>query len=184
MYGSVDLIVFLCHNIRMSQKKPPSKFSLFIIKTLWIGYIAIFSGYITYKCVEFFSYEGTRNLYFFILTSFKPYFYLPYTLYLGHICLNIFHLITLGLYILRKPLFNQPICQLLLIHRILFDLLGQQHEFSASISLFHFSPKVGAIILAWGILFYFPSYIGCYRYAFGLYKPNENKIFKFKPRTA
>ncbi|MBF0533081.1 MAG: hypothetical protein HQL23_08325 [Candidatus Omnitrophica bacterium] len=55
--------------------------------------------------------------------------------------------------------------------RILADLFGQSYQWQDTLSLFGVNPGIAWAAIIWGIGYYLPSYIICFRYAF-LNKPS------------
>lgn len=135
-------------------------------KWLWEIYLPFFVILAMGRAVSFFAPQTPEHLYFKILYSFNPVFYISYSLSLIQIILTLIHGIPLVLFTFRIPLLKPKFWQYLLILRVIFDLTGHPYEMNTVVSMYHASPRICALTILLAILPYLPSYWACCAYAF------------------
>lgn len=136
------------------------------LRWLWEIYLPFYFILAAGRAVSFFAPQTPEHLYFKILYSFNPVFYIPYSLSLVQILLTLAHGLPLTLYTFRVRLFKPKFWQYLLILRAIFDLCGHPYEMNTVVSMCHASPKICALTVLFAVLPYLPSYWACYAYAF------------------
>jgi len=138
----------------------------YIKRLILIIYILIFGIITIFRTYDFFSYDAGANTYFFILSSFDFSFHTQYSFAFMQIILENIHVLIMFFYFSRIYLSNLSIFQSLLLLRVFFDIIGRSYELNHLISLYYYDPKIFLFILCQIIIFYVPSYVICYRYAF------------------
>ena len=135
-------------------------------KWLWEIYLPFFFILAVGRAVSFFAPQTPEHLYFKILYSFNPVFYISYSLSLIQIVLTLLHGLPLALYTFRVRWLPPRFWQYLLILRVIFDLTGHPYEMNTVVSMYHTSPRLCALTILFAVLPYLPSYWACYAYAF------------------
>ncbi len=135
-------------------------------KFIWGFYFALFTLIVFKKAAAFLTPGTPIHLYFYILYIFDWAFIINYFFNFTSILLNLIHLFPLGFFILDKKIFKPILWKYLFVMRIVFDLNGNSYEIFAITSIFRDDPWTAAFILLRTIMFYIPSYIACYYYAF------------------
>lgn len=139
------------------------------VKGRWIAeaYFVLFVGLTVRKACNFFAPHSPSHLYFEFLYVFDPVFWGLYSLNLLQIVLNLLHALPLLLYIWRIPLLRPRFWRYLLILRLIFDITGHSYEMNHLVSMYHADPLLCLLVFLSSISPYIPSYVACWRYAFG-----------------
>ncbi len=111
--------------------------------------------------------DSSSFLYYFILRSFDPIFYITYMAHLTYVLLNLIHCIPLILSVYRIQFLHPDVWKYLFIFRCIFEFNGHSFEVNTAKALSHTSPELLIPIGIIAIIPYIPSYIICYKYAFG-----------------
>ncbi len=111
--------------------------------------------------------ESVIYSYYHVLIAFDPTYYLPYYLNVISAYLNLLSLIPLFLFAFGLRFLHPRVWQTLFILRAIFDIVGHRYEyvFIQSLLLTGAWPTFLAIAISLAVIF--PSYLACYRYAFG-----------------
>lgn len=135
-------------------------------KWLWEGYFLFMVILIAGKAYSFFAPHTPQYLYFKILYSFNPAFFIPYYLGFLQIVVNIFHCLPLGLYTWRIRLFKPRFWKCLFVLKVILDLTGHSYEMNTLISMYYASPQACALTVSFALIPHIPFYWACYAYAF------------------
>jgi hypothetical protein len=135
-------------------------------KWLWETYLAIILIFAIQKVYRLFNPGSSDFLYYAILRTFDPYFYIAYAARVTYVFLNLVHCVPLFLYIARIKFLNQNLWKCLFILRCIFELAGQSYEANTFIALSHSSPKLLLFLIVYTFGPAIPSYCACYQYAF------------------
>jgi len=143
-------------------------------KQQWLhkAYLVIFLIFANLKVYHLFAPESPGYLFYFILRSFDPEFYIAYGAHIMYIFLNIIHCIPLFFYIYRIRILNPDFWKFLFILRCIFEIAGQTYQANALSALYHSNQKLLLIFSSTLILPQIPSYVMCYYYAF-----RQDKLF-------
>jgi len=139
---------------------------------VWEAYFIIIVIFAARKAYALVMPNSPDFLYYFILRSFDPVFYITFNAHVIHVLLNILHCIPLFLYIYKIRFLNPEIWRYLFILRCVFEINGHSYEMNTLIAFFHSNPLLMLLTFLGPLLAYLPSYVACYCYAF-----RQEKIF-------
>ena len=104
--------------------------------------------------------------YYHILIAFHKEYRLVFGLNVACAITNLTSLIPLFLYIFEIRWLPLRFWQWMMVCRVIFDLTGHAYEFNFLKSLFYVSLSYGLSAALFFVVFFIPSYIACFRYAF------------------
>ena len=143
------------------MSKPSRKAAWF-----WTIYFLLFFTYNLERLKDFFSPGSDISFYYSFLCAFNVGFFFTYVLNLAQIFINLFHALPLTLYALGLSWGSARFWQYLLASRLIFDLTGHSYEWLSVVALFKTEPRIAFLISIQFLIFYLPSYVACYHYAF------------------
>ena len=132
----------------------------------WIIYFFLFLNFTIGQARDFFTPDSNIGFYYALLNAFNVSFFFSYGLNLAQIILNLFNAAPLILYAFEIPWASPQFWQCLLAARLIFDLTGHNYEWLGMIALFKTDPILALMVSIQFLMFYVPSYIPCYRFAF------------------
>lgn len=142
-------------------------------RSVWNIYLVIIVLFAAQKVYHLITPSSPSFLYYFILRSFDPIFYLVHSAHVLNVFLTVIHCIPLFLYIHRIRFLNPEIWKYLFVLRCIFEIFGHSYQMNTIIAFYQTNAKLTLLISAVMVLPHIPSYVVCYRYAF-----RQKKIFK------
>ena len=136
------------------------------VNWFWIIYFFLFLFYNLERIKDFFTPHSDIKFFYSFLYTFDLALFFSYFLNLAQIIINFFHALPLALYALGLSWGRARFWQCLLAGRLIFDLTGHSYEWLGMIALLKTDPDLALLVAAQFLIFYIPSYIGCYQYAF------------------
>ena len=133
---------------------------------VWRTYFCLFTLIVIGNTVTALWPDSVIYIYYHVLGSFHPRFYLLYAYQIASNFLNILSLVPFYLYIFRKPRYFAAFWRLIFILRIIFEFFGHNYEVNSVKSLLIFQPMVAQTALLAYALLVLPSYIAVFRYSF------------------
>jgi len=135
-------------------------------KWIWLIYFCIMMSFAIQKIVILVTPSDPSFLYYYMLRSFSPIFYIDYIAHVINIFLFAIHCIPLFLYIHRIQFLHPEVWRYLFVLKCIFEIIGHSYKLNYLTSLYHLSPRLVFFVLIIAILPYIPLYVLCYRYAF------------------
>jgi hypothetical protein len=162
------------HNTSIYTTEQRYTFLLMPLKKQWIweAYFVVIFIFAIRKVYALVIPSSEDFLYYFILRSFNPIFYIVYTAHVIHVLLGLIHCLPLLLYIHNIRFLNPEVWRYLFVLRCIFEIIGHSYQLNNLTALFYSNPTLLASVLIVSLLTYIPSYIACYWYAF-----RQEKIF-------
>jgi len=138
----------------------------------WKVYFSLFSIGTLLNLIILLSGESSASQYYQILAAFKHSYLLYYYLNVINVIIDILSLVPFFLFVFHIRLFRPIVWQILFQARILFFLAGHRYEWQ-TIRSFAYTDLLSTILaIILFVLFVFPSYIACFKYAF-----DQKKLF-------
>ena len=132
----------------------------------WVVYFILYWLILTIHTTYFFLPESAINLYYHYLIAYDLHFLFIYTLNVLLIIFNALSLIPLYLFICRVDFLTLDFWKTLFLLRLTFDVIGRSYEYQIVKALFHDAPLTALLGICTFVLFYLPSYIALFLYAF------------------
>ena len=135
-------------------------------KWIWKLYLLVISTVYIGNLTSIVNSQLEVYRYYHILIAFYKEYRLVYWLNVASALTNTISLIPLFLYIFDIRWLPLRVWQWVLVSRVVFDLTGHAYEFNFLKSLYYANIKYGTSTSLFFVLFFVPSYVACYRYAF------------------
>ena len=136
------------------------------INWFWVIYFFIFFNVCLQHARDFFAPNSDIMFYYSLLYAFDLSYFFSYFLNLAQILFNLLHAVPLALYACGIYWGTARFWQWLLAGRLIFDLTGRTYEWLGVIAFLKTDPHLAFLISLQFLIFYIPSYVACYRYAF------------------